>query len=99
MKISNVESLRASQIAGVGQTPQSSSVSQTTPSATPAASVQLSAHAQALNVATAAVAAAPDTRDSLVASLKAQVDSGTYKVSGADVADQMVRRAQADQLK
>ena len=43
-----------------------------------------------------AVNAAPDTRVALVDKLKAQVESGTYHVSSADIADQIVRRAQAD---
>ena len=43
--------------------------------------------------------ATPETRDDLVAKLRQQVSSGTYKVSGADIADQMVRRAQADRIR
>ena len=65
---------------------------------TPAAQVELSAAAQALQAAKAeasrfvpAVEAAPDTREALVTDLKARVEAGTYNVSGADIAEQMVR--------
>ncbi len=80
------------------------------PGAGPAAHIELSAQAQALSAATTASAkteaaaylpavnAAPDIRTSLVDKLKAQVESGTYHVSGADIADQIVRRAQADKI-
>ena len=80
------------------------------PGAGPAAHIELSAQAQALSAAKTsaakteavsylpAVNAAPDVRTSLVDKLKAQVESGTYHVSSADIADQIVRRAQADKI-
>lgn len=46
-----------------------------------------------------AVDATPETRDDLVAKLQKQISSGTYSVSGSDIADQMVRRAQADRIR
>lgn len=104
MKISNLESLRASQtdavsrpmgVAGAPPIPSSSAGGV----GTPAAQVELSSQAQALASAKAAMEAAPDTRDDLVTQLKAQIDGGTYQVSGKDIADQMLRRAQADRIR
>ncbi len=104
MKISDIESLRAGQVGAV--TKPSGVAAPATPAgqssglgATPAAQIELSAQAQSLAAAKAAVDAAPDTRDDLVAKLKSQVDAGTYHVSGKDIADQMVRRAQADRIR
>ena len=38
----------------------------------------------------------PDVREDRVQSLKAQIESGTYHVSGEDIADLIIRRALAD---
>jgi negative regulator of flagellin synthesis FlgM len=62
----------------------------------PAATVSFSAQAQEIAKATAAVAAAPEIRTNLVNSLKARIDKGEYNVSGADIADMMMRRHDAD---
>lgn len=107
MKISSEESLRAGRIEPIK--PAQSGAIQAQPTVTPgngpAAQVELSAQAQALSAAKAeathflpAVQAAPETRDALVSRLKAQVEDGSYHVSGADIADQMVRRAKADSV-
>ena len=109
MKISNDESLRAGRINAVSPVLTGSAKTKTpatTPGTGPAAQVELSAQAQALLSASKteaarflpAVKAAPETRDDLVARLKTQVDSGSYHVSGADIADQIVRRAKADNI-
>ena len=101
MKISDNESLRASQIASVtGPRPAASKTAAQVygQGTAPAAQVDISEQAQAVSVASAAVAAAPDVREDLVSRLKAQVDAGTYKVGGKDIADQILRRAQADRL-
>jgi flagellar biosynthesis anti-sigma factor FlgM len=103
MKISDMESTRAQQVAGVNR-PQpvvGNTDAQTTSGngGSPAATVELSQSAQTINMARQAVDAVPDTRDDLVNRLKSQVDAGTYHVSGDDIADQMYRRAQADSLR
>ena len=38
----------------------------------------------------------PDIREERVRALKAQIDKGTYHVSGEDIADLIIRRALAD---
>ena len=38
----------------------------------------------------------PDVREDRVRALKAQVENGTYHVSGEDIADLMIRRTLAD---
>jgi len=105
MKISDMESTRAGQITGVNR-PQpvagntdAQSTNLGSNGGAPAATVELSQSAQTINLARQAVDAVPDTRDELVNRIKAQVDAGTYNVSGDDIADQMFRRAQADSLR
>jgi len=111
MKISNDESTRASQVAPA-QPPVSLDSLQPhatghkgVPVSTPAAHIEISAQAQALSASKAeaahylpAVQAAPETRDALVTSLKAQVEGGTYHVKGTDIAEQILRRSAADRL-
>ena len=38
----------------------------------------------------------PDVREDRVQALKAQIESGTYQVSGEDIADLIIRRTLAD---
>ncbi len=66
---------------------------------TSAATVSFSSRAQEISRATSAVNSTPDTRDDLVNSLKSKIDSGTYHVSGSDIADMMYRRHAADSVK
>lgn len=109
MKITNDEAIRASSIDPISapklqpHTPKPTTAA--APGAGPAAQVEISAQAKALGTAKteaagylSAVHAAPDIRTDLVSKLKTQVDSGAYRVSSADIADQMVRRAQADKI-
>lgn len=110
MKITNDEAVRASSIDSIAaanqRTQPAAPVTKTAGlGAGPAAQIELSAQAKALSAAKTEVAtylpavnAAPDVRTSLVDKLKAQVESGTYHVSSADIADQIVRRTQADKI-
>jgi len=102
MKIQQNEAVNAARIGQVQTVNQSavSAGSSAVPASgaeSPAATVSFSSHAQDIAKAKAAVNAAPDVREDLVSSLKARVDSGTYNVSGADIADMMMRRVAADQ--
>lgn len=65
----------------------------------PAASVEVSAGAQEIQRVRKLVAETPDIRDDVVQSIKARIDSGSYKINSDDVADQMVRRALADRVR
>ena len=113
MRITSEESIKAYSVdplypakGGSGKTP----VATTNTAVSPAAQVEVSESAQALaasHTATikaktapflAAVQAAPETRDALVSRLKAQVESGTYKVAASDIAEQAIRRAKADNI-
>ena len=111
MKISNDEAVRASSsinpiaAANLRAQPTAPAAKTAGPGAGPAAQIEISDQAKALSAAKTeaasylpAVNAAPDIRTSLVDKLKAQVESGTYHVSSADIADQIVRRAQADSV-
>jgi len=96
-----VNAARIGQVEGASSVKQSAASSQGTVesqsgSVSPAATVSFSTQAQDIAKAKAAVNAAPDVREDLVSSLKARVSSGTYSVSGADVADMMMRRMAAD---
>ena len=62
----------------------------------PAADVNLSSAARDVQLAKKAVSAVPDVRADRVAALKAQVENGTYHVSGEQIADLIIRRALAD---
>ena len=110
MKITNDEAIRAAGVDPISvpklqpHTPNPSHIV-AAPGAGPAAQIEISAQAKALGAAKTeaasylpAVAAAPDIRTDLVSKLKAQIDSGTYHVASADIADQIVRRAQADKI-
>ena len=112
MKITNDEAVRASSsidpVAAANRRVQSTAPAAKTaaPGVGPAAQIELSDRAQALSAArieassyVAAVNAVPETRAALVDKLKTQVESGTYHVSSADIADQIVRRAQADKVR
>lgn len=46
-----------------------------------------------------ALAKIPDTRDQIVASLKERIESGSYHVTGEQIAEMMVRRALADRMR
>ncbi len=111
MKITNDEAIRAGRVDPITapklqpHTPQPAAATSAAPGAGPAAQVEISDQARALVAAKAAAAAyvpavnaAPDVRTELVAKLKAQVESGTYHVPSADIAGQIIRRAQADKI-
>src|SRR5579872_3905848 len=66
---------------------------------TPASSVELSGQAQEIQNVKNMVDKTPDVREDLVQALKARVESGTYNVSGADIADLIVRRTFADTVR
>jgi negative regulator of flagellin synthesis FlgM len=61
-----------------------------------AASVEVSASAQEVRQITRLVNQLPDEREERVQALKAQIENGTYKVSGEDIADLIIRRILAD---
>ena|ERR1051326_2162634 len=62
----------------------------------PAATVEISTSAQEIQQVKRMVNQLPDVREDRVRALKAQVESGTYHVSGEDIADLIIRRALAD---
>lgn len=62
----------------------------------PAATVEISSDSQVIQQVKRVVNQMPDVREARVRELKAQVESGTYHVSGEDIADLIIRRALAD---
>ena len=61
-----------------------------------AAQVDVSAAAQEVLQIKKQISQLPDVRADRVQALKAQVESGTYHVSGQDIADLIIRRTLAD---
>ena len=61
-----------------------------------AARVEVSNTAQEVQQIKKMVNRLPDTREDRVQALKAQIESGTYNVSGEAIADLMIRRVLAD---
>lgn len=57
------------------------------------------ARGEGLAAAMAAVDRAPETREQVVESLRARVEAGAYSVSGEQVAEMMIRRLIADQVR
>lgn len=88
MKISN-EQLRKVAEAGGSITPDSAQID--------AAVIKLTDKAL-IDEVTHKVVDMPD-RDEMVAELKAKVEAGEYNVTGEQIADAMIRRAIADQVK
>jgi anti-sigma28 factor (negative regulator of flagellin synthesis) len=43
--------------------------------------------------------AEPDVREEMVADLKARIDAGTYKVTDEAIADLIIRRSKADNIR
>ena len=54
--------------------------------------VQISTFGKAYQVAKQAVGAAPDIREDRVAQIKAQIDNGTYEVSGEKFAEKIISK-------
>lgn len=67
--------------------------------APPAASVEISQSAQDIARVRQIVEQMPDVREDLVASIRERISKGEYKVSSADIADLMLRRAVADTIR
>ncbi len=61
-----------------------------------AASVEVSSTAQEVQQIKKMVNQLPDVREDRVQALKAQIENGTYHVSGEDIADLIIRRTLAD---
>ncbi len=108
MKISNDESLRAGRIEPIAPA-QSGGVKTAagndagTRPGGPGGAVRPGAGAGGVQSRSGALSCPPSRprrkrATTLVARLKTQVDSGSYHVSGADIADQIVRRAKADSI-
>ncbi|NLN77883.1 MAG: flagellar biosynthesis anti-sigma factor FlgM [Armatimonadetes bacterium] len=101
MKISGVESNKACVNQGAAQEkilpknrPKGLVSSQTTNS-----TQSLSPLEQGMVVAEAALRDVPETRDEVVMEIKDRIAKGDYNVSGAEIADMMLRRRAADKIR
>jgi negative regulator of flagellin synthesis FlgM len=61
-----------------------------------AAEVEVSPMSQDVQFVQKVLNRMPDVREDRVSALKAAIENGTYKVSGEDIADLIIRRALAD---
>lgn len=100
MKISSIESGKAAHSAGSAQ---AKILPQDRPrglvSSRPASERQLSPLEKGMAVAEAAMADVPDIREDYVNELKERIQKGEYNVSGKDIADMMIRRLEADNIR
>lgn len=100
MKISNVESGKATaNIGGVEAKILPSDRPKGPVSSRTDTSRQLSPLEKGMAVAEAALAEVPDTREDIVNELKERIKNGEYKVNGIDVAEMMLRRRAADNIR
>lgn len=60
--------------------------------------VELSRESREVQAAYQAIAETPDVRADVVSRIKVRIDSGTYNVSGREVAKKMLARSLADRL-
>ena len=92
---------RMQSVSGVGtaQVGESYRIEASGSTTTAASSVEMSDEAQEIRRVTKLVKKLPDVREDRVAELKAKIESGTYKVSGEEIADLIVRRAFADGMR
>jgi len=64
-----------------------------------AAKAQLTPLERGILAAQEALSKVPDIRQEIVGELKAKIESGQYQVSGEEIADMMLRRWAADQIR
>ena len=100
MKISGVESNKASVNQGAAQ---EKILPENRPkrfvSGQHAAEKKLSPLEHGMKVAEAALKDVPEPRDEALMEIKARIDKGEYKVSGAEIAEMMLRRRAADKIR
>lgn len=99
MKISKVESGRAYINTGVEEKilPKERPFSSTRINSKEQAFI--SPLAQGMAVAEEALKAVPDVREDIINSLKERIQNGTYKVSGEEIAEMLIRRNSADKIR
>ena len=100
MKISNVETGKATANIGAVEAkilpkdrPKGPVSSRTDTSS------QLSPLEKGMAIAEAALAGVPDTRENIVNELKERIKNGEYKIDGKEVAEMMLRRRAADNIR
>ena len=100
MKISRVESSKAAGAAGAAE---AKILPKDRPrgliSSKPASDRQLSPLEKGMALAEAALADVPEIREDIVNDLKERIARGEYMISGAEVAEMMIRRLEADQIR
>lgn len=91
MRISNEELLRIADLRKVSDFSETSSLGEP--------NVITALESLDMNRITEALSQVPDVREQIVASLKERIESGTYQVTGEQIAEMMVRRSLADRLR
>lgn len=94
MRISNEELQRIAY-----SNPSSVAVESSGSSRVSEVNVVASLESQDMKMITEALALVPDIREQVVASLKERIESGSYQVSGEQIAEMMVRRSLADRVR
>lgn len=91
MRISNEELLRIVDLKSASDVSEASSLGER--------NVITALESLDMNRITEALSQVPDVREQIVASLKERIESGTYQVTGEQIAEMMVRRSLADRLR
>lgn len=95
MKISNEQIQQMTQVYGVKGAGKVHKPEKTE-TVQKAADAFLSLESQDISKALGVIAKTADVRTDKVAALKAQIEAGTYQVSGSDIADSLVARKRAE---
>lgn len=94
MRISNEQAQQILGVQGVKGPKAAKGAAGPGPATTPASdAVSVSSQGQEIGKALQALAGVPDVRAEKVAALKAQIEAGTYHVSGREIAESVLRRA------
>lgn len=103
MRVSGEEYLRVSQLRQarrVADTPAAGSTIATAPARGPsAARLEISPEAREVQRVVGLVAREPEVREDVVASLRERIENGTYRVSGEQIGEMMLRRLLADRVR
>ena len=94
MKLSGAEYLRVSQLRDAASLPQFASSAEGRQE-----SVVSAMESEDMQIVNAAFMRDSDVREDVVASLRERIESGSYEVSGQQIAEMMVRRLLADRMR
>ena len=105
MRVSGEECLRISQIRPTDRVVSTASLGAVATASNHRGAVatayksEVAVRGEGLAAAVTAVVQAPESRDQVVSSLRERIEAGAYVVSGEQIAEMMIRRLIADQIR